>query len=122
MKIIHPLEVPIMISRKIPEVQEEVGKLTSPDNIAGALQVVVNYIRALLHRHRFSKVQYCITLIDQIYGGGSPAVREIIEQLFIRSFDGMRKLCTQKEWLVLQSKMPLNLHAVYIHQQEEDIK
>ena len=116
MEKINQMEIRDIIISEIPEVKDEVSKLSSKDNIAGAMQIVVTFTRDMLKGHHLSKVHWCIALIGWVYGRGNEMVRDIIANIFVRSFNGMRNLCSQVEWQIIQEQMPANLYAVYVYQ------
>lgn len=116
METIKPTEVSRIISLEIPEVKNEVNKLSGDHNVAAVLQVVINYIREMLVTHNLERANQCIILIGQIYGRGNTMVQDIIENLFVRSFNGMKRLCGPIEWQKLQIKIPWSLRKVYVLQ------
>lgn len=116
MESINQRELPAIISTGIPEVKSEVARLTSRENIAGMLQIVVNFVRTRLMKQDVTRAGYCIRLIGRIHQRGNSSIKDIIENLFVRSFNGMERLCSPKEWKILQSKMPGNLQEAYDRQ------
>lgn len=115
---INQTELPEIIAQEIPEVKNEIGKLSSKENIAATLQIVVTYTREMLTRHQVAKVNYCMALMGWIYSLGNEPIRDLIENLFVRSFNGMRSLCRPKEWNEIQSRIPTRLYTVYMAQNE----
>lgn len=114
--MISQVEVPEIIASEIPEVKDEIGRLSSRDNIAGAMQIVVTYVREMLQNHRVTKANWCIAFVGWLYLKGNEGVREIIENVFVRSFNGMRRLCSPAEWVIIQQRMPATLYAVFVFQ------
>jgi hypothetical protein len=110
---INQVELPEIIAQEIPEIKSEIGRLSSKENIAATLQVVVTYTREMLTRHQVAKVNYCMALMGWIYNLGNEPIRDLIENLFVRSFNGMRSLCRPNEWDQIQSRMPAKLYMVY---------
>ncbi|MCL4639006.1 MULTISPECIES: DUF7674 family protein [Olivibacter] len=116
MNKINQDEIPDIISAEIPEIKREISEL-SRENLAGALQVVVSYIRDRITVHEIAKVIYSISLVGWIYNCGNERVKDLIENLFVRSFNGMRKLCSQYEWGLIEKRIPIKLLTVYTKQQ-----
>lgn len=116
MNKINQDEIPDIISAEIPEIKREISEL-SRENLAWALQVVVSYIRDRITVHEIAKVIYSISLVGWIYNCGNERVKYLIENLFVRSFNGMRKLCSQYEWGLIEKRIPIKLLTVYTKQQ-----
>jgi len=116
MKTINQNELSYVVTVELPEIEEEIGHLHSKDNIAGVMQVVATYAKDMLRAKHFAKVSRCMLLVGRLYGCGNASVRDIIANVFVRSFNGMRTLCSQWEWRQLREGMPPNLYAVYVFQ------
>lgn len=116
METINQNELSYIVANELPEVQEEIDHLRSKENIAGVMQIVATYAKDMLRAKHFNKVSRCIRLVGWLYGRGNDAVRDIIANVFVRSFNGMRGLCSQWEWIKLRERMPANLYSVYVHQ------
>lgn len=113
---INQMELPEIIAQEIPEIKSEIGRLSSKENIAATLQIVVTYTREMLTRRQVAKVNYCMALMGWIYNLGNEPIRDLIENLFVRSFNGMRSLCLPNEWDQIQSRIPVKLYNVYMVQ------
>lgn len=118
MNTINQQDVYEIIASEIPEVDEEMKTLSSRENLAATLQLVVNYVRDKLSLHEIGKAQYCIALVGWLYGVGNDRVRELIEHLFVRSFNSIKKHCNQQEWTQIERTMPNRLLSIYSTQNE----
>lgn len=116
MKEIHKCELPEIISSEIPEIKDELSRLSSKENSAGVLQIVVTFTRDLILKHRWAKVKWNMMLVGWLYDKGDRAVKDIIENLFVRSFTGMQHLCSQHNWQRIQRQIPTNLYSLYLNQ------
>lgn len=108
--------LPEVISSGIPELKQEVGKAFYKQNAAAVLQVVVNFARDMLVKRNLSRVKWCIHYVGSVHEKGDAVVKDIIENLFVRSFNGMKRLCTPAEWQEIYSKIPENLGIIYSNQ------
>lgn len=116
MKKIKKSDLFQLISSEIPEVQEEVNRLSSRDNIAGAIQIVITFMKDMLHVHNLSRVSWSMMFMGWLYGRGDSRLKELIENLFVRSFNSMKRHCDPQEWYMVQKKMPFSLRKVYAYQ------
>lgn len=105
-----------IITSEIPEVNNEIDRLSSKENIAGVLQIVVTFTRELLKNQRWAKVNWNMMLIGWVYDRGDEAVKDMIENVFVRSFNGMQNLCGQSNWQLVQKKIPISLYSIYLSQ------
>lgn len=108
--------LPEVISSGIPEVKQEVEKALYKQNEAAVLQVVVNFARDMLLKRNLSRVKWCVTYVGNVHEKGDDVVKAIIENLFVRSFNGMKRLCSPLEWQEVCSKIPANLSTIYLRQ------
>lgn len=116
MKTIEINELAEIICTEIPDIKPELNKLSSKENIAGMIQIVVTFTRELLKTRNWGKVNWNMMLIGWIYGRGDQTIKDIIENVYVRSFNGMKNICGQFEWEILQKKIPANLYSVYLYQ------
>lgn len=108
--------LPEVISNGIPELKQEVGKAFYKQNAAAVLQVVVNFARDMLVKRNLCRVKWCIYYVGSVHEKGDAVVKDIIENLFVRSFNGMKRLCGPVEWQEVYSKIPVNLGTIYLRQ------
>ncbi|AIM39084.1 hypothetical protein KO02_22140 [Sphingobacterium sp. ML3W] len=95
------------------EIKEEIHKLSAHKNFAGVFQAIVNHINLLLSTGQIEKIGLKLKLIGWLYRRGNEYVRYIIENLFVRSFEGMKKRCTAEQWIYMYQSIPKNLKNVY---------
>ncbi|MGK6352157.1 DUF7674 family protein [Parapedobacter sp. DT-150] len=116
METINQNELSSIIESELPEVKDEIVHLTAKDNVAGAMQIVATYMRDMMQEKKLAKVVRCMKLVGWLYGRGNDRVRDIIANVFVRSFNGLRNACSQWEWVQLREQMPANLYSVYVYQ------
>lgn len=116
MKTINQNDLSHVVASELPDVRDEIDHLQAKENIAGVMQVVATYAKDMLRAKHFAKVSRCMRLVGWLYGRGNVFVRDIIANVFVRSFNGMRNLCDQREWMQLREAMPSNLYSVYVLQ------
>lgn len=119
MNIINENKASAYLENHYDEIKEEIHKLYVHQNIAGIFQAVVNFLRFLLESGQVNKIGKCITVMEPLYNRGNEYLRYIIENLFIRSFDGIKRRCSPDEWSDLYRQIPLNLKKVYTKQEQE---
>lgn len=95
------------------EIQEEITQLSLKRNFAGIFQAIVNHINLLLSNGQIEKIGVRIKFIGWLHKRGNEYVRYIIENLFVRSFEGMKRRCTAEQWIYVYQLIPNNLKHVY---------
>lgn len=98
------------------EINNEIRQLSNHKNFAGILQAVVNFLKSQLTNGQIQKIGDRIKVMGWLHKRGNDYVRFIIENLFVRSFDSMKKSCTTPEWEDLYKRFPLDLKKVYAAQ------
>ncbi|WP_447952073.1 DUF7674 family protein [Chryseobacterium koreense] len=106
----------VYIAEHHKEIGKEIRELSSNKNFAGILQAVVNLIRCLLEKGEFAKIIRHIKYIGWIYQRGNDYIRYIIENLFVRSFEGIRRRCSPSQWQQLYAEIPKSFQAIYLIQ------
>lgn len=101
------------------EIRQELDQLSAHRNFAGVLQAVVNFLRFLLAKGQIDKAGKHIRVFGRLYTKGNDYLKYIIENLFIRSFEGIKRQCTTDEWNLLYKQIPVNLKKIYLQQKEE---
>ncbi|MCA5005559.1 DUF7674 family protein [Sphingobacterium bovistauri] len=101
------------------EIKDEIHKLSSRKNFPGILQAIINLLRFLQEKGQIQKIGLHIKVIGRLYNNGNDYLKYIIENLFIRSFEGIRKRCTTHEWNALYKQIPVNLKKIYLLQNQE---
>lgn len=95
------------------EIKEEIHELSAHKNFAGVFQAIVNHLNILLSKGQTEKIGVKIKLIGWLYKRGNDYVQYIIENLFVRSFEGMKKRCTPQQWINMYQLIPSNLKNIY---------
>lgn len=95
------------------EIGEEIRELSVSRNFAGILQAVINLIRDLLTKGEFVKISRHIKFEWWIYQRGNEYIKYIIENLFVRSFEGIRKRCSISQWQRLYEEIPKPFKVIY---------
>ncbi|MFU1855750.1 hypothetical protein ACK8HY_01905 [Sphingobacterium sp. NGMCC 1.201703] len=98
------------------EIKEEINDLSSRRNFAGIFQAIVNHINYLLSNGQVEKIGSRLKYMGWLYRRGNEQVRNIIENLFVRSFRGMKRRCTSEEWIYMYQQIPKNLKQIYLLQ------
>jgi len=109
-------EVPAMLEDEIPAIGEELRRECPAGNIHAAIQTLVKYTRKMISLHDLSAVNKCMTLADKLYIKGNSLVKNAVENVFVYSFSGLRSACGLTEWKLIQAKMPVALHSLYVKQ------
>lgn len=95
------------------EIKEEINQLSNRKNFAGIFQAIVNHINLSLTTGQMEKIGIRIKLVGWLYKRGNEYVQYIIENLFVRSFEGMKKRCSVEQWSYLYRVIPNNLKSIY---------
>ncbi|WP_435524387.1 DUF7674 family protein [Chryseobacterium indoltheticum] len=66
-------------------------KLSAQDNFAGIIQTTVDHLKNLLQESKINIVNHNIKMMDWLYRNGTQNVKQIIENLFVRSFRSFKK-------------------------------
>ncbi|MDR2285519.1 MAG: hypothetical protein LBE37_20065 [Sphingobacterium sp.] len=103
------------------EIEEQIVQLSRKRNIAGVLQAVVNFLRTLLHGNRLSDVSAHLQFLARLHRSGNRYVRYLIENLVVRSFEGLKRQCGQGQWDILYAGIPRRLQHVYQRQTAENL-
>jgi hypothetical protein len=103
-----------------PRLRTEIAQLSIQDNFAGVIQSTVNYLKNLLMESRINIISHHIKLMDMIYKNGDSYVRDMIENLFVRSFESFKKHAKIQHWKLLYQYMPLNFQLIYNDQRKQD--
>ncbi len=116
MNKINESEASFYLAYHYAEIEEEINRLSDHKNFAGIFQAIVNHIPLVLARGQVEKMGVKIKLIGWLYKRGNVYVKEIIENLFVRSFTGMKKRCTKEQWTYIFRLVPNNLKRIYYFQ------
>lgn len=103
-----------------PPLRPEITQLSVQDNFAGIIQATINYLKNLLLESKINIIAHHIKLMESIYRNGNSYVREMIENLFVRSFESFKKHTKINHWKRLYQYMPVSFQEIYDHQRTQD--
>ena len=103
-----------------PRLRTEITQLSIQNNFAGVIQSTINYLKNLLMESRINIISHHIKLMDMIYKNGDSYVRDMIENLFVRSFESFKKHAKIQHWKLLYQYMPINFQLIYNDQRKQD--
>lgn len=120
MQTINPKIAAEYIKFFYPPLRPEITKLSVQDNFAGIIQATINYLKNLLLESKINIIAHHIKLMESIYRNGNSYVREMIENLFVRSFESFKKNTKINHWKRLYQYMPVSFQEIYDHQRTQD--
>lgn len=100
--------------------RNEITQLSVQDNFAGIMQATVNYLKNLLQESKIGIIVHQIKLMDWLYRNGNSYVRNMIENVFVRSFESFKKHAKIQHWKLLYQYMPVSFQIIYNEQQKQD--
>lgn len=103
-----------------PPLRTEITQLSIQDNFAGIMQATINYLKKLLHESKVNIIAHHIKLMEMIYKGGDSYVKDMIENLFVRSFESFKKHAKISHWKLLYQYMPVTFQVIYNDQRKQD--
>ncbi|MCF2218094.1 MULTISPECIES: DUF7674 family protein [Chryseobacterium] len=103
-----------------PPLRTEITQLSSQDNFAGIMQATINYLKKLLQEAKVNIIAHHIKLMEMIYKGGDSYVKDMIENLFVRSFESFKKHAKISHWKLLYQYMPVTFQVIYNDQRKQD--
>jgi hypothetical protein len=103
-----------------PPLRKEITNLSVQDNFPGVIQATVNYLKDLLQESKVNIVAHHLKLMDMIYKGGDSYVKDMIENLFVRSFESFKKHSKIQHWKLLYEYMPVTFQVIYNDQRKQD--
>ncbi|WP_370895598.1 DUF7674 family protein [Chryseobacterium gossypii] len=103
-----------------PTIRNEITQLSTQNNFAGIIQATINYLKDLLQESKINIIAHHIKLMDWIYRNGNSYVRDMIENLFVRSFESFKKHAKTQHWKLLYQYMPMSFQMIYNEQQRKD--
>lgn len=108
------------IALQYPEIRKEIQFLSYQKNFAGVIQSVINYLFQLLEEGKRNKVSTKIQRMGWLYKRGNFSIKNLIENLFVRSFNAMKKRCNAKDWKMILEKSPLVFQKLHQNQIKKD--
>ncbi|MBK1897634.1 DUF7674 family protein [Chryseobacterium paridis] len=103
-----------------PTLRREITQLSVQKNFAGIIQSTVNYLKNLLRESKINIIGHHIKLMEGIYRNADAYVKDIIENLFVRSFESFKKHTKIQHWNAIFQYMPVNFQEIYLEQQKKD--
>ena len=103
-----------------PTIKNEITQLSSQNNFAGIIQATVNQMKILLQESKINIVNRNIKLMDWLYRNGTQNVQLLIENLFVRSFNSLKKQTDEHQWKFLYQYMPVKFQEIYVKQTRFD--
>lgn len=116
MKIIAKSELAGLITSEMPELKEEVNKLTVKENIGGLVQIMVTFTKDLLKRKKWTRAKWNMLFVGWLYERGDASIQNMVENIYVRSFHSMQKQCGPQQWAKLYQRIPRSLIQVYQRQ------
>lgn len=113
---INPTRASRYLAAHYPEIKGEIYVLSKNKNFAGVLQAIVNYLRVLIANSEITEVSRHIKFVGCLYVKGNKYIKYIIENLFVRSFEGIRKRSTPQQWQFIFQNLPLPFKNIYLLQ------
>lgn len=118
---VNPARAAHYLAAHYPQIKEEIYTLSKNENFAGVLQAIVNYLRMLLTNSEIRKISRLIKFVGCLYPKGNEYIKYIIENLFVRSFEGIRKRSTPQQWQFLFQNFPPPFKNIYLLQNENNL-
>lgn len=118
MQQITPLRASCYLGSRFLEIKSEIRSLSKYNNFPGVLQAIVNNLKELITQGKVKTVSRRIRFVAWVYINGDQYIKYIVENLFIRSFKGIHKQCTENQWQLLYKNLPKPFKTVYQEQQE----
>lgn len=106
---------------RYPEIKDEIYKLSFHQNFAGVLQAIVNYLKDLISQEKIKTTSRLIRTVGWVYFRGDQYMKDIIEHLFVRSLEGIRKRCTAEQWNFLFKRFPIPFRRIYLIQYKNNL-
>lgn len=103
-----------------PPLRGEIVQLSKQNNFAGVIQATINYLKDLLLESKINIIGHHIKLMEGIYRNADSYVKDMIENLFVRSFGSFKKHTKVQQWNILYNYMPLKFQEIYVEQQKKD--
>ncbi|MDQ8747448.1 DUF7674 family protein [Elizabethkingia miricola] len=103
-----------------PSIRNEITQLSAQNNFAGIMQAVINYLKILLQEAKINMISYHIKSMEWLYRNGNNYIKYIIESLFVRSFESMKRISEDQHWDKLYEYMPVRFQEIYLEQIRKD--
>ena len=116
MRILNSEAAAEYLANKCPQIRTEIKRLSQAKNFAGVMQAIVNYLRVLLANAKLKVISREIGFVGTVYQWGDDYAKDIIENLFVRSFKSIQRRCTSEEWIYLYPRIPADFRKIYLIQ------
>ena len=103
-----------------PDIRNEISNLSERNNFAGIIQTTVDYLKNLLEQSKIQSVIRNVKRMDWIYKRGNSYVRYLIENIFIRSFESLRRKISPQQWKFIFQEIPSDFKTIYMKQTRKD--
>lgn len=103
-----------------PPIRKEITQLSVQNNFAGIMQATINYLKDLLVQSKINIIGHHIKLMEGIYSNGDSYVKDMIENLFVRSFGSFKKHTKIQHWKLIFQYMPVKFQEIHLEQEKQD--
>lgn len=103
-----------------PDLRSEITNLSDHNNFAGIMQTTVDHLKNLLEQAKIQSVIRNVKRMDWIYNRSNSYVRYLIENIFIRSFESLRRKASPQQWKFLYQEIPSDFQQIYLQQTRKD--
>lgn len=103
-----------------PDIRNEITNLSDRNNFAGIMQTTVDHMKDLLEQTKIQSVIRNVKRMDWIYKRGNSYVRYLIENIFIRSFESLKRKTNPQQWRFLFQEIPADFKNIYMEQTRKD--
>lgn len=110
-------EIPAILSVELPEINNELKKLQSKNNIYKTMQCFVDFTKELAYTGNLAEVKHCFTLAERMLKDGNKTVRNAIENVYVFSVSSILHGSTSMSNEV-NALFNGSLRKEYIHQIE----
>lgn len=103
-----------------PDIRNDIANLSDRINFAGIMQTTVDHIKNLLEQTKIQSVIRNVKRMNWIYNRGNSYVRYLIENIFIRSFESLKRKTNPQQWRFLYQEIPADFKTIYLEQTRKD--
>lgn len=120
MKAIEKASLAELITSEMPELKEEVNRLTLKENVGALVQIMVTFTKDLLRKRKWARVKWNMLFVGWLYERADASLKNMLENIYVRSFHSMEKLCGVQQWGQVYQHIPKSLLLVYQRQTLEN--
>lgn len=121
MRTLNRYRASYFIARHCTAIQNDLHALAEKKNFAGLLQAIVNHLRILHAQKQFAEINSYINHLGCVYNKGNSYVRDMIENLFVRSLGSLKRRSSAEDWIFVYDHLPKPFARVYDRQIFEDL-